>query len=128
MHLWAFFNLLALRASSTRFDPIGDIKRNHFNHLAGAGEQRGQHGETNILEGSDRINERRRVYRSVWIASTKSFECESVRTFAYRTVNAASSGLAVTPKSSACLRKLASQFSIGRKYMPESRAAFRKIF
>ena len=67
------------------------------------------------LAASDRMNERRKLYRSLWIASTRCFECESVRTFVYRPVNAASSGfrsisVTVTPKSSACLRKLASQF------------------
>ena len=51
-----------------------------FDHLVGAGEQRGRHGETNT-RSSDRMNERRKLYWSFWMDSTRCLECESVRTF-----------------------------------------------
>ena len=35
----------------------------------------------NILAASDRMNERRKLYWSFWMYSTRCLECESVRTF-----------------------------------------------
>jgi hypothetical protein len=35
----------------------------------------------NILEASEQMNERRKLYWSFWIDSTRCLECESVRTF-----------------------------------------------